>query len=73
MRRTRETDRFDYRGYEVEVREQFSLWILRASPGDVDLPLLPHPDVYRFHRADAVTEIKRRIDGLLLEGVWWMA
>jgi hypothetical protein len=66
-------ERFEYRGYQIEVIEQFSLWIIHARPTHKDLPRLLHPDVYRFNRTEAIVEIKRRIDGLLLEGVWWMA
>jgi hypothetical protein len=63
------TERWTYRGYEIEPRREWSRWCVLVSPTRPDLPILPHSalQTLMLRKDDAVAEAKDCIDRVLLD------
>ena len=60
-------DGYQYRGYQIEIRREWSNWCVSVYPLQADLPILPRSTLHTLtsREADAVAEAKRNIDRLL--------
>ena len=54
-----------YRGYDLEVSRDISVWQVGIYPTQPDLPILRRCEVYSQDPDDAVVEAKRRVDAVL--------
>ena len=54
-----------YRGYDLEVSRDISVWQVGIYPTQADLPILRRGEVYSQNPDDAVIEAKRRVDAVL--------
>jgi hypothetical protein len=55
-----------YRGYDLDVAREVSIWQVGIYPRHADLPILRRCEVYSQNPDDAVGEAKRRVDAALL-------
>jgi hypothetical protein len=56
----------DYRGYDLDVARDVSLWQVGIYPRHAELPILRRGEVYSHNPDDAIAEAKRRVDAALL-------
>jgi hypothetical protein len=54
-----------YRGHDLEVSRDLSIWHVGIYPKKADLPILRRCEVYSQNPNDAVGEAKRRVDAAL--------
>jgi hypothetical protein len=55
----------DYRGYDLDVMREVSLWQVGIHPRKPELPIVRHCQVQSHNQEEAVLEAKRRVDALL--------
>jgi hypothetical protein len=55
-----------YRGYDLEVARDVSVWRVRIYTRHPELPILGRCEVYSQNQDEAVVEAKRRVDAALL-------
>jgi hypothetical protein len=55
-----------YRGYELDVARQASVWQVGIHPRHPDLPLLRYCQVQGYNEDEAVLAAKQRVDAALL-------
>jgi len=55
-----------YRGYELDVARQVSVWQVGIHPRHPDLPLLRYCQVRSHNEDEAVLAAKQRVDAALL-------
>jgi hypothetical protein len=55
-----------YRGYDLDVARQVSVWEVGIHPRQPDLPLLRRCQVQSHSEDEAVLEAKERVDAALL-------
>jgi len=56
-----------YRGYQIEARQEWSTWCVSVYRTRSDLPILPQPTLYSLtpRKGDAVAAAKQSIDRIL--------
>jgi hypothetical protein len=61
------TERWIYRGYQIEPRREWSNWCVLISPTRSDLPILPQSSLQTLmpRKDDAVAEAEDCIDRIL--------
>jgi hypothetical protein len=57
-----------YRGYDLEVAREVSVWQVGIHPRRPELPIPRHYPVRSYDSDEAVLEAKRQVDALLLQG-----
>ena len=55
-----------YRGYDLEVAREVSVWQVGIYPRHPELPMPRHCQVRSYNSDEAVLEAKRHVDALLL-------
>jgi hypothetical protein len=60
-------DGYEYRGYWIEARREWSNWCVSVYPLQPDLPILARSTLHTLtpQKDDAVNEAKQHIDRLL--------
>jgi hypothetical protein len=63
------TERWTYRGYQIEPRREWSQWCVLISPTSSELPILPQSALQTLmpRKDDAIAEAKDCIDRILLD------
>jgi hypothetical protein len=64
---------YQYRGYQIETRREWSHWCVSVYRTRADLPILPRPTLRTLtsRKDDAVAEAKQSIDRILSDLDSW--
>jgi len=54
-----------YRGYDLDVAREVSLWQVGIHPRQPELPIIRRCQVQSYNQDEAVLEAKRRVDAIL--------
>ena len=54
-----------YRGYDLDVAREVSLWQVGIHPRQPELPIIRRCQAQSYNQEEAVLEAKRRVDAIL--------